>query len=89
MIADESVAVAEHERETDGIEQNAAKASIHDAFHEHVHGLAGTAETSFEHGESDLHAEHQERRDQRPRRVHRIHDVRGLDFGWRRRRCWA
>ena len=77
VVADKSVAMAEHECETDGIEENAAQAGIHDAFHEHVDGLAGTAEARFEHGETDLHAEHQERRDQRPCRIHRIHDVAG------------
>ena len=81
VIADEAVAVAEHERETDGVEQNAAKAGVHDAFHQHVHRLARTAEAGFEHREADLHAEHQERRDQRPHGVDRIDDVGRFDFG--------
>ena len=40
VIADEAVAMAEHEGKADGIEQDAAKASINHAFHEHVHGFA-------------------------------------------------
>src|SRR5436309_227914 len=32
VVTDKAVAVAKHEREADGIEQNAAKASVHHAF---------------------------------------------------------
>ncbi len=84
MVTDESVTVAEHECEADGIEQNAAKAGIHDAFHQNVDGLARTAEARFQHGEADLHAEHEECRHEGPRCVHRIHDVGSFDL--RRRR---
>jgi hypothetical protein len=66
---------AEHERETDGIKQNAAQAGVHHAFHQHVHRFARAAETGFEHREADLHSEHEERRDQRPRGVDGIHDI--------------
>ena len=80
MIADEAVAVAEHEREADGVEQNAAEAGIHHAFHQHVYGFAGAAEAGFEHREADLHAEHQERRDQCPGGVDRVDDIGRLHF---------
>ncbi len=71
VIADEAVAVAEHEGEAEGVEENAAKAGVHDAFHQHVDGFTGAAEAGFQHGEADLHAEHQEGGDQRPDRVER------------------
>src|SRR5690348_13291979 len=38
VIADKSVTMTEHEREADGIEKNAAKAGVDNAFHQHVHG---------------------------------------------------
>ena len=68
VVADEAVAVAEHEGEAEGVEENAAEAGVDDALHQHVDGLARAAEAGFEHGEADLHAEDQEGRDQRPRR---------------------
>ena len=75
VLADEAVAVAEHEGKAEGVEQNAAEAGVDDAFHQYVDGFAGAAESGFEHGEAHLHAEHEERRDQRPNRVERVDDV--------------
>ena len=72
MIADEAVAMGEHEGKTDGVEENAAKTGVHYAFHQHVDGFTGTTEAGFQHGESDLHAEHQEGGDQRPMVFHRV-----------------
>jgi hypothetical protein len=78
VVADEPVAVAEHEREADCVKKNAAKARVHDAFHQHVYGLARAAEARLQHGEAHLHAEDQKGRHQRPRRIHRIHNIRRL-----------
>ena len=78
VVSNEAVAVAEHECEAEGIEQNAAKAGIDDAFHQHVDGLTGAAEARFQHGEADLHAEHEESGDQGPGSVHRVDHVRPL-----------
>ena len=75
VVADQAVAVAEHERETEGEEEDAAETGIHDAFHQHVDGLARATEAGLEHGEADLHAKNQERSHQRPDRVERIDDV--------------
>src|SRR5579864_9183850 len=47
MVADEAVAMAEHEGEAEGVEQKAAKTSVDDTFHQHVDGLARTAEAGF------------------------------------------
>ncbi len=80
MVADESVAVCEHERESNRVEQDAAKTSIHDALDEDVHRFAGAAETGLEHGESNLHSEDEKSRDQCPRGVHGIHDIRRFHF---------
>ena len=49
-----------------------------DAFHQHVDSFARTAEASFKHGETDLHAEHKEGCDQRPCSVDRIDDIGGF-----------
>src|SRR5260370_14433055 len=59
VITDETVAVGEHKREADGVEQNAAKAGVHYALDENVHGFTRPAEAGFEHGEADLHTEHE------------------------------
>ena len=83
VIADEAVAVCEHEREPDGVKQNAAEARVHHAFHENVHGFAGSAETGFQHRESDLHTEDQERGDQRPHGIDRVDDVVAFQVGIR------
>ncbi len=80
MIADEAVAVREHEGKTDGVEENAAKTGVHYAFHEHVDGFTGTTEAGFQHGEADLHAEHQEGGDQRPGGVYRVDHVGSFDL---------
>src|ERR1700751_5289296 len=80
VIADEPVAVSKHERKTDDVEQNAAKTCIHYAFHQYVHGLPGTTETSFQHGETDLHAENQKRSHQGPGGVDWIHHVGSFYF---------
>ena len=80
MIADEAVAVGEHEGKADSVEEDAAKTGVHYAFHQHVDGFTGTTEAGFQHGESNLHAEHQEGGDQRPCCVHRVHDVSRLNF---------
>ena len=81
VIADEAIAVAEHEREAEGVEENAAQAGVHHAFHQHVDGFTRAAEAGFQHGEADLHAEHEKCGDQRPHRVDGIDDVCRLDFG--------
>src|SRR5579871_3062536 len=57
VVTDESIAVAEHERETDGIEQNAAEASIDHALDQHVDRFPRAAEASFQHREAHLHTE--------------------------------
>ena len=44
VIADEAVAVAEHEGEADSVEQHAAKARVYDALHQHVDRLTRAAE---------------------------------------------
>ena len=80
MISNESVAVAEHERKPDGIEEDATKTGVHNAFHEHVHGFARTTESGLQHGEADLHAENQEGSNQRPGRVDGIDDVSSFDL---------
>ena len=64
MITDEAVAVAEHEGKTDGVEENAAKAGVDHAFHQHVDGFARATEAGFQHREPDLHAEDEEGSDQ-------------------------
>ena len=79
VIADKPVAVAEHEREADGVKQEAAKTRVDHALDEHVHRLARAAEPGFQHREADLHAEHQERRHKSPGGVHRIHHVGGFN----------
>src|SRR6185369_12238654 len=61
VITDEAVAVAEHERKTNGIEQNAAEACIDNALHQNVHCLSRPTEARLKHGEANLHAEHEER----------------------------
>src|SRR6266566_1098158 len=81
VITYEPVAVAKHECEPHGVKQNAAKACVHHAFHEHVHRFARTTKASFQHGEADLHAEHKECCDQCPSRVHRVYDVSRFDLG--------
>src|SRR5258708_31453848 len=81
VITNEPVAVAKHECEPDGIEQDAAKACVHDTFHENVHGFAGATEAGFQHGEAYLHAEHKKRSYQCPCRVHRIDHVGGFNLG--------
>ena len=80
VIADEAVAVGEHESKTDGVEENSAKTGVHYAFHEHVDGFTGATETGFQHGEADLHAEHQEGGDQGPGGVHRVDHVGRFDL---------
>ena len=62
VMTDESVAMREHKSKTDRVEENAAKAGIHHTLYEDVHGFSRTTETSFQHGESNLHAEYQKRR---------------------------
>ena len=66
VIADEAIAVTEHERKAECVEQNAAQACVDDTLHQHVHGFARAAETGFQHREADLHAEYEKRRDQSP-----------------------
>src|ERR1700674_1332476 len=80
VISNESVAVAEHEGKADGIEENAAKTGIHNAFHEHIDGFARTTESGLQHGEADLHAENQEGGNQRPGSVDGIDDISGFDL---------
>src|SRR5579872_916180 len=58
VVADESVAVGKHESEAEGVKQDSAEAGIHHAFHQHVYGFFGAAESGFEHSEANLHAEH-------------------------------
>src|SRR5580704_890604 len=73
--------MAEHESETECVEDKTAKAGVDDAFHQHIDGLAGTAKTGLQHGEPDLHAENQEGGDQRPGSVYRIDHVSSFDLG--------
>src|SRR6185369_9288553 len=61
VVPDESIAVAEHEGETKGVEKDTAQAGIDDAFHQNVDGLARAAEPGLQHGEADLHTENEER----------------------------
>ena len=81
VITNEAVAVAKHEREAEGVEQQAAQAGVNHALHENVDRLTRTAEAGLQHGEADLHAEDQERRDQSPRGIDRVHSISGFDFG--------
>ncbi len=78
VIADEAVAMAEHEGEANGIEENAAETRIYDALHQHVDGFTRAAETRLQHGEADLHTEDEERRDQCPCGVDGVDDVCGF-----------
>ena len=78
VITDEPVAVAEHEGEADGVEENAAEAGVNDTLHQHVDRFARTAKASLKHREADLHAEDKERRNQGPRSVDRVDDVGSL-----------
>src|SRR6266403_1955695 len=80
VISNESIAVAEHEGKADGIEENAAKTGIYNAFHEYVDGFARTTESGLQHGEANLHAENQEGSNQRPGRVDGIDDVSSFDL---------
>ncbi len=80
MVADESVAMAKHEGETDGKEEDAAEASIHDAFHQNVDGLARAAEACLQHGETNLHTKDQKCSDQGPNCIQRIDNVIALYF---------
>src|SRR3954468_13479073 len=75
VIADETIAVTEHECEANGVEENAAEACVDDALDQHVYGFTRATKASLEHGEADLHPEHQEGSYQRPHCVHRIHDI--------------
>ena len=59
-MADPAVAVAEHEREAERPEQDAAEARVDDALEQDVHDLAGAGEAGLEHHEARLHEEHQE-----------------------------
>src|SRR2546423_5991836 len=54
VISDKPVTVCKHEGKSDGVEENAAKASVYHAFHQYIYGFAGTTEPSFQHGEADL-----------------------------------
>ena len=83
MVSDEAIAMAEHEREAECEEQQAAQAGVNDALHQYVDGLAGSAEAGLQHGESNLHAENKKGRNQRPNRVKWIDDVGRLHFGVR------
>ena len=81
MITNEAVAVAKHEGEAEGVEQQAAQTRVNHAFHENVDRLTRTAEAGLQHGEAHLHAEDQERRDQGPRGVDRVHSISGFGLG--------
>src|SRR5690242_601652 len=78
-MTNEPVAMTEHEREANGVEQDATEASVHYAFYEHVYGFAAAAETGFKHREADLHPENQERGDESPCSIDRIDHVAGFD----------
>jgi len=80
VVADEPVAMAEHEGEADGVKENTAKASVDDALDKNVHGFAASTETGLQHGETNLHAEDQEGRNQRPHRIYGVDYVGGFDF---------
>ena len=49
MPANEAIARTEHEGISEGVVQQAAKAGVEDAFHEHVHRFARAAKAGFEH----------------------------------------
>jgi len=75
VVADEPVAMAEHECEAPGVKKNAAKTRVYDAFHQDVHRFARPAEPGLQHRESDLHAEDEEGCDQCPDCVYRVNNV--------------
>src|SRR6202047_4026753 len=60
VITDEAVAMAEHEREAEGVEQQAAQTCVNHTLHENVYRLTRAAEAGLQHGEAHLHAEDQE-----------------------------
>src|SRR6185369_11952305 len=80
VIADESITVAEHECEADCIKKQPTKTGINYAFHQHVYGFSGSAETGLKHRETNLHGKHQEGCKQYPKCIERIDDVISLEF---------
>src|SRR3954452_6090658 len=72
MISDQSVAMAEHESETECIEEKAAEASIDDAFHQYVHRFPRPAEAGLKHREANLHTKNKEGRNKSPHRINRV-----------------
>ena len=80
VVANEPVAMAEHESESESEEQEPTEARVYDALHEYIDRLAGTAKAGLDHGKPDLHTEYQECRDQSPHRVQRVHDVGDLEI---------
>jgi hypothetical protein len=77
LVTDELVPGAEHEREADGPEQDAAERRVDDALEEDVADLPGPGEAGLQHHEPGLHEEDQEGRHQRPDRVQRVDHVLG------------
>jgi hypothetical protein len=77
METDEPVAMAEHECKTEGKEQDSAKASVDDTFHQHIDSLTGSAKACLQHGKTNLHPKHEECRKQCPNRID------GIDNGIR------
>ena len=75
LRADQAVAFAEHEREPERPEQEAAQERVDDAFGEDVHGLARPGEACFQRHEPGLHEEDEERGDQHPDGVDGVHQV--------------
>ena len=84
LVPDPAVPGAEHEREAERPEEDAAQTRVGDALEHDVRDFTGSSEAGFQHHEAGLHEEHEERRDQHPHRVDRVDDVVGL----RRRRVW-
>src|SRR5262245_28856881 len=71
----EPVTMTKHKRKTESVKKKSTKAGVHNAFHQHVYGLARAAETSFKHGEANLHTENEKGRNQRPNGGDGIHYV--------------
>jgi hypothetical protein len=78
VVANEAVAVAEHEGKSKREEEQAAKAGVDDALHQHVDSFARPAKARFQHGEAYLHAKNQEGGQERPHSVKWVDDITGL-----------
>src|SRR6185295_12104000 len=81
VVANEPVAMAEHEGKAESVEKDPAQASVHDTLHQDVHGFSRSTKAGLQHGKPDLHAEDQERRNQSPDGVERVDNVVALEVG--------